>query len=32
MMEDMVEYHKKPNPKRLKELREQCVQANINFE
>ena len=32
VMDDMIEYHKKPNPKKLKELREKCANLNINFD
>ena len=32
MMEDMVEYHKRPNAKRLQELRARCNKENIQFD
>ena len=32
LMDEMTEYHKKPNPKKLKELREKCAILNINFD
>lgn len=32
MYEEMLEYHKRPNPKKLKELREKCANQSINFE
>jgi hypothetical protein len=28
----MIEYHKKPNAKKLKDLREKCATQNINFD
>jgi hypothetical protein len=32
VFDEMKEYHKKPNPKKLKDLREKCATLNINFE
>jgi hypothetical protein len=32
IFDEMKEYHKKPMPKKLKELREKCAASNINFD